>query len=104
MDHLSLEQVQADPGPCRAPAPGSAVTLCAYQKVMTWSMYVALSNTTNRVSTMKIEESNVAGLRSLFRGAPVKQSSCQRGHCHEQPSRVSQAMHLGPGMLASLQL
>lgn len=53
---------------------------------------------------MKIEESNVAGLRSLFHGAPVKQSSCQRGHCHEQPSRVSQAMHLGPGMLASLQL
>jgi len=53
---------------------------------------------------MKIEESNVAGLRSLFRAAPVKQSSCQRGHCHEQPSCVSQAMHLGPGMLASLQL
>ena len=39
MDHLSLEQVQADPGPCRAPAPGSAVTLCAYKKVMTWSVY-----------------------------------------------------------------
>lgn len=39
MDHLSLEQVQADPAPCRAPAPGSAVTLCAYQKVMTWSVY-----------------------------------------------------------------
>lgn len=65
MDHLSL--VQAGPGPCCAHAPGSAVTLCAYQKVMAWSTYKhSAEHTTNKVSTTKIAESNVASLHSLF--------------------------------------